>query len=106
MGRPRSRLNPRMFPLFLLGGVLLLSILGTAAGFASFILLRAGYGFVVYGLLPPLLLLLFSIALIAIVWRAVGGPRPGGGRQDGPGEPGEEPGEGPGRGGPRGGDGV
>lgn len=105
MGRPRLRISPRVLPLVLLGGALLLSILGTAAGFASFILLRAGYGFVVYGLLPPLLLLLFSGVLVVIVWRAVGGPRPGGGRdhrQEGPKEPGEEPG----RGGPRGGDGV
>ena len=103
-------MNPRVLPLFLLGAVLLLAVLGTAAGFASFLLLRAGYGFVVYGLLPPLVLLLFSAVLIVIVWRVTGGPRPGGGRgerQDGPGEPGGEPGEkGPGRGGPRGGDGV
>jgi hypothetical protein len=66
----------------LLGVVLLLSIFGALAGVVSFLLLRAGYGFVVWGILPFLALLLVALVLAAMVWRAAGGALPGIGRRD------------------------
>ncbi len=74
------RTNPRVYSLILLGGVLLLSLLGAAMGLASFLLLRAGYGFPVWGL-PFLALLLAAIALSAALWWAAGGALPGIGRR-------------------------
>jgi hypothetical protein len=71
------RINARALPLILFGGMLLLSLLGAVTGVASFLLLRAGYGFLVWGLLPPLVLLLVAIVLVAVLWRAAGGPLPG-----------------------------
>jgi hypothetical protein len=73
-------INPRVFPLLLFGGVLLLSLLGGAAGVASFLLLRAGYGFMVWGL-PFLALLLGAVVLSAAMWWAAGGTLPGIGRR-------------------------
>jgi zinc transporter ZupT len=66
----------------LLGVVLLLSLFGALAGVVSFLLLRAGYGFVVWGILPFLVLLLVALVLGAMVWRAAGGALPGIGRRD------------------------
>jgi hypothetical protein len=62
--------------------VLLLSILGAGTGVASFLLLRAGYGFLVWGLLPPLALLFVAIVLGVILWWVAGGRLPGIGRSD------------------------
>ncbi|MDP8952143.1 MAG: hypothetical protein M3N18_07900 [Actinomycetota bacterium] len=94
------RLDPRAFPLVLFGGMLLLSLLGAAMGLASFLLLRAGYGFVVWGL-PFLVLLLGAIALSAFLWWSAGGALPGIGRRGASeeGSPnGAQPRKGPGRG--------
>ena len=76
------RISPRMFPLVLFGGVLLLSLLGAVTGVASFLLLRAGYGFLVWGLLPPLALLLVAIVIGVVLWRTAGGRLQGAGRPD------------------------
>jgi hypothetical protein len=76
------RISPTVLPLVLLGGVLLLSFFGGGAGVVSFLLLRAGYGFVVWGILPFLALLLVALVLGAMVWRAAGGALPGIGRRD------------------------
>jgi hypothetical protein len=46
------RISPAALPLVLLGVVLLLSLFGAAAGVISFLLLRAGYGLLVWGVLP------------------------------------------------------
>jgi hypothetical protein len=54
-----------------------LSLLGAGAGLASFLLLRAGYGFLVWGLLPFLTLLLAALVLGAVLWWAAGGTLPG-----------------------------
>ena len=97
------RTNPRAFPLVLFGGMLLLSLLGAAMGLASFLLLRAGYSFVVWGL-PFLVLLLGALALSAFLWWAAGGALPGVGRR-GSSEEGPRDGT-QSRGGPRRGDGV
>jgi hypothetical protein len=59
------------------GAVLLLSLLGGGAGVAAFLLLRAGYGFLVWGLLPPLALILIAAILGAVLWWAAGGSRRG-----------------------------
>ena len=90
--------------LILLGTVLLLMLLGGGAGLASFLLLREGYSFPVWGLLPFLTLLLVALVLSAVVWWIAGGTLPGLGRGDGAGQPGA-PEEGP-RGGPNRGDEV
>lgn len=76
------RISPTALPLVLLGVVLLLSLFGALAGVVSFLLMRAGYGFVVWGILPFLALLLVALVLGAIVWRAAGGALPGIGRRD------------------------
>jgi hypothetical protein len=77
------RISPTVLPLVLLGGLLLLSFFGGGAGVVSFLLLRAGYGFVVWGVLPFLALLLVALVFVALVWRAAGGALPGIGRRDG-----------------------
>ena len=77
------RISPTVLPLVLFGVVLLLSLFGGLAGMVSFLLLRAGYGFVVWGVLPFLTLLLVALVLGALVWRAAGGALPGIGGRDG-----------------------
>jgi zinc transporter ZupT len=77
------RISPTVLPLVLFGVVLLLSLFGGLAGVVSFLLLRAGYGFVVWGVLPFLALLLVALVLGALVWRAASGALPGIGRRDG-----------------------
>jgi hypothetical protein len=76
------RISPTVFPLVLLGGVLLLSLFGAGAGLVSFLLLRAGYGFLVWGLLPFLALILVALVLVAGIWWLSGGNLPGIGRRD------------------------
>jgi uncharacterized protein (DUF58 family) len=76
------RISPTVLPLVLFGVVLLLSLFGGLMGVVSFLLLRAGYGFVVWGVLPFLALLLVALVLGALVWRAAGGVLPGIGRRD------------------------
>jgi hypothetical protein len=76
------RISPTALPLVLLGVVLLLPLFGGLAGVVSFLLLRAGYGFVVWGVLPFLALLLVTLVFGALVWRATGGALPGIGRRD------------------------
>ena len=67
------RINPCAHSLVLFGGVLLLSLLGGVAGVISFLLLRAGYSLLVWGLLPFLSLLLIAFVLGAVLWWAAGG---------------------------------
>jgi hypothetical protein len=97
------RISPAVLPLVLFGAVLLLSLFGAGAGVVSFFLLRAGYGFVVWGVLPFLALVLVALVLGAAVWWLAGGKLPNIGRS---GDLEEEPREGPWRGGSRGGDDV
>jgi hypothetical protein len=97
------RISPAVLPLVLFGAVLLLSIFGAGTGVVSFFLLRAGYGFVVWGVLPFLALVLVALVLGAAVWRLAGGNLPGIGRSGGPDE---QPREGSRREGSRGGDDV
>lgn len=47
---------------------MLLSLFGAGAGLVSFLLLRAGYGFLVWGLLPFLALILAALVLVAGIW--------------------------------------
>ena len=68
--------------------VLLLMFAGAATGLVSFLLLRAGYGFLVWGVLPFLALVISAVVLGAVIWWAAGGTLPGRGRQ---GEPRREP---------------
>jgi len=77
------RVHPRTLVFILTGAVLLLMLLGGGAGVVSFLLLRAGYGFLVWGLLPFLTLLLIALVLGAVLWWATGGALPGSGRQGG-----------------------
>lgn len=58
-----------------------MSLLGAGAGLVSFLLLRAGHGFLVWGLLPLLALLLVALVLGAVLWWAAGGTLPGVGRK-------------------------
>ncbi len=78
------RISPTYLPLVLLGVVLLLSIFGALAGVVSFLLLRAGYGFLVWGMLPFLALILVALVLVAEVWWLSGGNLPGIGRRGNP----------------------
>jgi hypothetical protein len=80
------RINPRAHSLVLFGGVLLLSLLGGVAGVISFLLLRAGYSLLVWGLLPFLSLLLIAFVLGAVLWWAAGGTLLGVRRPDASGE--------------------
>ena len=61
---------------------MLLMLLGAVTGLVSFLLLRAGYGVLVWGVLPFLALLLGVVVLGAVIWWAAGGPLPGGGRKE------------------------
>ncbi len=63
------------------GAVLLLMFVGAATGLVSFLLLRAGYGFLVWGALPFLALVISAVVLGAVIWWAAGGTLPGRGRQ-------------------------
>ena len=80
------RISPRAHSLVLFGGVLLLSLLGGVAGVISFLLLRAGYSFLVWGLLPFLTLLLVVLVLGVVLWWAAGGALPGVSRSGASGE--------------------
>lgn len=84
------RISPAVLPLVLFGVVLLLSLFGAGTGVVSFFLFRAGYGFVVWGVLPFLALVLVALVLGAVVWRLAGGKLPGIGRSDGSGEKSQE----------------
>ncbi|MBV9455541.1 MAG: hypothetical protein JOZ19_15720 [Rubrobacter sp.] len=96
------RINSRAHSLVLFGGVLLLSLLGGVAGMISFLLLRAGYSPLVWGLLPFLTLLLVALILATVLWWAAGGTLRSGVSQ--PDASGETPREGsPPEGQPRGG---
>ena len=97
------RIPSAVLPLVLFGAVLLLSLFGAGAGVVSFFLLRAGYGFVVWGVLPFLALVVVAVTFGVAVWRLTRGNSQGIGRA---GNPEEKPREGPRRGGSRGGDDV
>lgn len=62
--------------------VLLLMVLGAGTGLVAFLLLRAGYGFLVWGVLPFLALVVGAVVLGAVIWWAAGGPLPGAGRKE------------------------
>jgi hypothetical protein len=74
------RVEPHILVFIVTGAVLLLALLGGGAGVASFLLLRAGYSFLVWGLLPVLMLLLVALVLGGVLWWAAGGALPGIGR--------------------------
>ena len=97
------RFSPAGFPLVLIGALVLLSLFGAGAGVVSFLLLRAGYGLVVWGVLPFLTLVVVAVTFGVAVWRLTRGNSQGIGRT---GNPEEKPREGPRRGGSRGGDDV
>ena len=78
------RISPAALRLVLLGGVLLLSLFGTGAGVIAFLLLRAGYGFVAWGVLPFLALVLVTVVFGAAVWRLTRGNLLDTGRFGGP----------------------
>jgi len=67
------RFSPAGFPLILIGALVLLSLFGAGAGVVSFILLRAGYGFVVWGMLPLLALIVVGNVVGVAAWRLAGG---------------------------------
>jgi hypothetical protein len=67
------RFSPAGFPLVLIGALVLLSLFGAGAGVVSFILLRAGYGFVVWGMLPLLALIVVGNVVGVAAWRLAGG---------------------------------
>ncbi len=80
MNRGARRVQQKTFLYVLSGALLLLVISGASAGVVSFLLLRAGYDILVWGLLPFLSLLLICLALCGVVWWAAGGALPGAGR--------------------------
>ena len=80
MSRGARRVQQKTFLYILSGALLLLVISGVSAGVISFLLLRAGYDVLVWGLLPFLSLLLISLVLCGVVWWAAGGALPGVGR--------------------------
>lgn len=81
MNRGARRVQQQTFLFILSGALLLLVISGASAGVISFLLLRAGYDILVWGLLPFLSLLLISLTLCVVVWWAAGGALPGAGRR-------------------------
>ena len=89
MDRGARRVQQKTFLYILSGALLLLVFSGASAGVISFLLLRAGYDVLVWGLLPFLSLLLISLALCGVVWWAAGGALPGTGRDSREGPPGE-----------------
>ena len=78
------RFSPAGFSLVLIGALVLLSLFGAVAGVVSFVLLRAGYGFVVWGVLPLLTLIVVGNVFGVAAWRLAGGRLRGRGRADGP----------------------
>ena len=52
---------------------MLLSLFGAGAGVVSFILLRAGHGFVVWGIFPLLALIVVGNVVGVAAWRLAGG---------------------------------
>ena len=82
---------------------MLLLLFGVGAGVVSFLLLRAGYGLVVWGVLPFLTLVVVAVTFGVAVWRLTQGNSQGIGRT---GNAEEKPREGLRRGGSRGGDDV
>ena len=80
MNRGERRVQQKTFLFILSGALLLLVISGASAGVISFLLLRAGYEILVWGLLPFLSLLLISLTLCGGVWWAAGGTLPGAGQ--------------------------
>ena len=50
-----------------------MSLFGAGAGVVSFILLRAGYGIVVWGVLPLLTLIVVGNVVSVAAWRLAGG---------------------------------
>ncbi len=78
------RISPALLRLVLLGGLFLLLLFGVGAGVVSFLLLRAGYGFVVWGVLPFLALVVAALVLGVGVWWLAGGKLPGRGRSGNP----------------------
>ena len=66
------RIHPEIFRLILIGSVICLVFLGGGAGVASFLLLRAGYSFLVWGLLPALTLILVALFLGATLLLTTG----------------------------------
>jgi membrane protein implicated in regulation of membrane protease activity len=99
------RISPALLRLVLLGGVLFLSLFGVGAGVVSFLLLRAGYGLMVWGVLPFLTLVVVAVTFGVAVWRLTRGNSQGIGIGR-TGNPEEKPREGSRRGGSRGGDDV
>ena len=77
------RISPAVLRLVLFGGLLLLSLFATVVGVVSFLLLRAGYGFGVWGILPFLALVVVAVVFGAAVWRLTRGNSPGSERSDG-----------------------
>jgi hypothetical protein len=67
------RFSPAGFSLVLIGALVLLSLFGAGAGVVSFILLRAGYGFAVWGMLPLLALIVAGNVVGVAAWRLAGG---------------------------------
>lgn len=61
-----------------------MSLFGAGAGVIAFLLLRAGYGFVVWGVLPFLALVLVVVVFGAVVWRLTRGSLPDTRRSGGP----------------------
>jgi hypothetical protein len=80
VNRGVRRVQQKTFLYILSGALLLLVISGAGAGVISFLLLRAGYDILVWGLLPFLSLLLISLTLCGVVWWTAGGVLPGAGR--------------------------
>jgi len=74
------RARPTVFLFILLGAV---PVAVGAAGLASFLLLRAGYSFLVWGLVPFLALLLLAGVLGTVLGLAAGGAPPGARRREG-----------------------
>ncbi len=73
MSHPRGRLRPEVLLVVL---VLAVPLLVGGAGVASLLLLRAGYGVLVWGLLPLLGLLLSAGVLGGVLGRAARGAPP------------------------------